>query len=61
MFFAIEAAFCSAERVTMAGSMMPAATRSSISFVAAFRPQPFFALRTSLMTTEPSRPALCAI
>ena len=24
MFFAIEAAFCSAERVTMAGSMMPA-------------------------------------
>ena len=38
MFFAIEAAFCSAERVTMAGSMTPAATRSSISFVAAFRP-----------------------
>ena len=29
MFFAIEAAFCSAERVTIVGSMMPALTRSS--------------------------------
>ena len=27
MFFAIEAAFCSAERVTIVGSMMPALTR----------------------------------
>src|SRR5712691_1286006 len=32
MFFAIEAAFCSAERVTMVGSMIPAFTRSSTSF-----------------------------
>src|SRR4051794_11455320 len=61
MFFAIEAAFCSAERVTMAGSMMPSATRSTISPFAAFRPWPFFALRTSLTTTEPSRPAFSAI
>ena len=29
MFLAIEAAFCSAERVTLAGSMMPAWTMSS--------------------------------
>jgi hypothetical protein len=33
MFFAIDAAFCNAERVTMAGSMIPAFTRSSTSFV----------------------------
>src|ERR1700737_2786481 len=38
MFLAIEAAFCSAERVTIAGSMTPAATRSTISLLAAFRP-----------------------
>ena len=30
MFLAIEAAFCSAERVTIAGSMMPSLTRSTI-------------------------------
>src|SRR5690606_15376444 len=35
---AIEAAFCSAERVTLAGSGTPAASRSSYSPVAAFRP-----------------------
>src|SRR3954468_19523209 len=61
MFLAIEAAFCSAERVTMAGSMTPSATRSTISPVAAFRPKPFLALRTSLTTTEPSWPAFSAI
>ena len=60
MFLAIDAAFCSAERVTIAGSMTPAATRSTISLVAAFRPWPFLALRTSLTTTEPSRPAFSA-
>src|SRR6185312_1078594 len=60
MFLAIEAAFCRAERVTIAGSMMPSATRSTIWFVPAFRPWPFFALRTSLTTTEPSRPAFSA-
>src|ERR1019366_3615193 len=36
MFLAIEAAFCSADRVTIAGSMTPAATRSTISPVMAF-------------------------
>ena len=35
---AIEAAFCSAERVTLAASMTPALMRSSYSPVAAFRP-----------------------
>jgi AcrR family transcriptional regulator len=35
---AIDAAFCSAARVTLAGSMMPALTRSSNSPVAALRP-----------------------
>src|SRR5262249_40820462 len=60
MFFAIDAAFCSAERVTIAGSITPAATRSSISLVAAFRPCPFLALRTSLTTTDPSSPAFSA-
>jgi hypothetical protein len=38
MFLAIDAAFWSAERVTMAGSMTPAATRSPYSPVAALRP-----------------------
>jgi hypothetical protein len=35
---AIDAAFCSAERVTLAGSMMPALNRSTYSPVAALRP-----------------------
>ena len=39
---AIDAAFCSAERVTLAGSMMPALIRSTYSPVAALRPQPDF-------------------
>ena len=60
MFFAIDAAFCSAERVTMAGSMMPALTRSTTSPVSTLRPKPFFALRASLTTTEASRPAFVA-
>ena len=38
MFLAIEAAFWSAERVTIVGSMTPAATRSSYSPVAALKP-----------------------
>ena len=41
MFFAIDAAFCSAERVTIVGSMMPALTRSSTSPVSTLRPWPF--------------------
>ena len=35
---AIEAAFCSAERVTLVGSGTPASSRFSYSPVAAFRP-----------------------
>jgi hypothetical protein len=46
MFFAIDAAFCSAERVTIVGSMIPAAERSSTSPVSTFRPSPFLAERT---------------
>ena len=51
MFLAIDAAFCSAERVTMAGSMIPALTMSTISPVSTSRPKPVFAARTSLTTT----------
>ena len=40
MFLAIEAAFCSAERVTIAGSITPAARRSTISLVMASIPAP---------------------
>ncbi|MEA2402488.1 MAG: hypothetical protein QOK00_2891 [Thermoleophilaceae bacterium] len=62
MFFPIDAAFWSAERVTIAGSMTPFLTRSTISPVSAFSPSLVpFALRTSLTTTEPSSPALLAI
>ena len=46
MFFAIDAAFCSAERVTIVGSMMPLLTRSSTSPESTFRPWPGFAERT---------------
>ena len=60
MFLPIDAAFCSAERVTMVGSMIPALTRSSTSPVSTFRPWPGFAERTDWITTEPSRPALVA-
>src|SRR5262249_54196697 len=42
MFFAIDAAFCSAERTTIVGSVIPALTRSSYSPVSTFRPSPAF-------------------
>jgi len=61
MFLAIDAAFCRAERVTMAGSMMPALTMSSYSPVSAFRPWPTGRSLTLLTTTEPSSPAFSAI
>src|SRR5207248_7202597 len=41
MFFAIDAAFCSAERTTIVGSVIPALTRSSYTRVSTFRPWPF--------------------
>src|ERR1700683_2187205 len=58
---AIEAAFCSAERVTFAGSMMPALNMSTYSPVAAFRPWPADRVLTFSTTTPPSRPAFTAI
>src|SRR5215471_17703521 len=45
MFFAIDAAFWSAERVTMVGSMIPFLTRSSTSPVSTLRPSPGFVER----------------
>src|SRR5260370_250213 len=58
---AIDAAFCSAERVTLAGSMMPALNMSTYSPSAALRPWPADRPRTFSATTPPSRPALIAI
>ena len=58
---AIDAAFCSAARVTLAGSMTPALTRSSNSPVAALRPMVPVSRSTCCTTTAPSRPALSAI
>src|SRR5262249_61676479 len=46
MFFAIDAAFCSADRVTIVGSPMPALRRSSTSPVSTLRPKPDLAERT---------------
>src|SRR2546425_519674 len=60
MFFAIDAAFCSAERVTMVGSPIPDLRRSSTSPVSTFRPKPAFAWRTCSTAIEPSRPAFVA-
>ena len=56
-----DAAFCSAERVTLAGSMIPALTMSTYSPVAAFRPSPAGRPFTFSTTTPPSRPAFAAI
>ena len=61
MFLAIDAAFWSAERVTIVGSMTPSLTRSPYSAVSAFRPSPGFRPRTLSTTTEPSSPELSAI
>src|SRR3989304_3389609 len=58
---AIDAAFCNADRVTFAGSMTPAAMRSSYSPVAALRPNGPSRARTRSATTPPSKPALIAI
>jgi hypothetical protein len=58
---AIEAAFCSAARVTLAGSITPAFTRSSKAPVAALRPMPPVSRSIWGTMTAPSRPALSAI
>ena len=55
------AAFCRAERVTFAGSTMPAPIMSTYSPVRALKPVPFADFLTFSTTTEPSRPALFAI
>ena len=51
---AIEAAFCSAERVTLAASVTPAFTRSSYSPLAALSPSAPLRERTFSTTTPPS-------
>src|SRR6185503_13727663 len=55
---AMDAAFWSADRVTLAGSRMPAAIISTYSPVAALRPQPVVRLRTFSTTTPASRPGV---
>ena len=51
---AIEAAFCRADRVTLAGSMTPALVRSPHSPVAALKPVAPDSLRMRSTTTAPS-------
>src|SRR4029077_15466130 len=58
---ATEAAFCSAVRTTLVGSMMPAFSRSSYSSAAALKPNEPFPERTLSRTMEPSAPAFFAI
>src|ERR1039458_7446108 len=58
---AIEAAFCTADRVTLVGSMIPAATMVTKAPVAASSPFPLGRPLTFSTTTEPSSPALTAI
>jgi len=55
---AIDAAFCSAARVTLAGSMTPAFTRSSYSPVAALKPVEPSSRSAGRTMTAPSWPAL---
>src|SRR6266568_4639676 len=59
---AMEAAFCSARRVTLAGSMTPILTMSPYSPVSALKPK-FSSLDSRILpiTTAPSAPALSAI
>ena len=57
----MEAAFWSAERVTLAGSTIPAFHRSTNSPVAALKPRGALLSRLSAMTTDPSRPVFSAI
>src|SRR5579883_795725 len=58
---AMDAAFCNAERVTLAASMTPSANRSVYSPVAALRPSAPDRPRTFSTTTPPSRPEFTAI
>src|SRR5438552_10438102 len=58
---ATDAAFSSAVRTTLVGSMMPALSRSSYSSLAALKPKAPFPFFTLSSTIEPSAPALFAI
>src|SRR6516165_10552942 len=58
---ATDAAFCSALRTTLVGSMMPAFIRSSNSSDAALKPKDPLLFLILSTTTEPSQPALPAI
>src|SRR5207244_9440895 len=55
------AAFCSACRLTLVGSMTPASSRSSYWPVAALKPNAPFPSRTLFTTMLPSQPPLPAI
>ncbi len=59
MSAATEAAFCSAVRTTLVGSMTPALTRSSYSPVAPLQPNAPLPSLTLLTTIEPSKPPFC--
>src|SRR5881396_3051432 len=54
-------AFCKAQRTTLVGSMMPASNMSAYFSRAASKPIDSFSLRTCSTTTDPSKPAFCAI
>src|ERR1700722_17898866 len=58
---ATDAAFCSALRTTLVGSMIPAFIRSSNSSLAALNPKAPLLFLILSTTTEPSHPALDAI
>src|SRR4030088_2115294 len=59
---AIDAAFCSAARTTLVGSMMPLVTRLTYSPFWASKPYEYWSFSRILpTTTEPSSPALSAI
>lgn len=59
---AIDAAFCSAVRLTLVGSMIPASIMSPYSSVAALKPKDAFLVAFPFSTiTAPSTPALITI
>src|SRR5438876_40498 len=58
---AMDAAFCSADRVTFAGSMTPAFSRSPHCPVSASKPVEPFSRRIRSTMTAPSNPALLAM
>ena len=61
IMMAMEAAFCNADRVTFAGSTMPAASMSTMSPVMAFQPLLPLACLTRSTMMPPYTPAFSAI